>query len=449
MAGTLVSLLSEQHAEAIETLVRNIADAVGAASCRLALIDPRSKQLVVAAAFGDQRDEAGAEESDTSITVALNHEGHSLGMLTAEPRAGIDPGDFRENVDWVSDIAAQTVQILEELAGERDNRVLLESFNEVARALVATSNEPAALMTMLDQLWRVIRYDAGVVALLDDGVLDVAMARGAKPGNRVIMSEVGGLEAALGSRKPVPLERPHGVLPAFGLPAVDAAVLAPLIAKELTVSAFVLAFRKKDDVGERQTKLLRRFAEHAGLFVDAERLLHRERSARGRAAALARVSRIVAMKAERSELMQTATEQMLEFSGADRAILYTGHPRNAILIPKAVAGVEPREEERAFGLRLNLEDENLAPLVQDQAPVLLEQWEGMKNATPFAKDHVAAAGPHGLARRAHGRLRAREARDAETLRRHPDRASALRCATVHPGSRERAPALGAGQDGDD
>ena len=373
MAGTIVRLLVEEHSEAMETVVRNVADAVGAASCRLALIDPQSKQLVIAATVSDKQDGRSGGEPGAATTVALNHQGRPLGMLTAEPRAETDARNFRASLDWVADIAAQTIQVLQELATERDQRILLESFNEVARALVATSNEPAALLTMLDQLWRVIRYDAGVIALLDEGVLEVAMGRGAKPGSRVIVSDISGLAAALRSRKPVALETPHEVLPAFGLPAADVGILAPLFAKELTVGAFVLAFRKKDDVGERQAKLLERFAEHGGLFVDAERLLNRERTARSRVAALSRASRIVATKVDHRELMQTATEQMLEVSGSDRAILYDGHPRNAILIPKATAGVASAEEERAFALRLNLEDEQLAPLSQDRVPVLLEQ----------------------------------------------------------------------------
>ena len=250
---------------------------------------------------------------------------------------------------------------------------------------MAKSDEPDALTTMLDQLWRVIRYDAGVVALLDGGILEVATARGAEPGQKVIVSDVIGLEAALSSRKPVALDSPSELLPAFGLPAVEVGILAPLRAKEIVVGAFVLAFGNKAAVGDRQAKQLERFADHGGLFVDAERLLQRERAARSRAAAISRVSRIVATKMERSALMQMAADEMLESSGADRAIVYEGHARNAILIPMAVAGVDPAEEERAHALRLNLEDEHLASLLQDRVPVHLEHMEGIRNATPFAK----------------------------------------------------------------
>lgn len=385
MAATLVSLLCEQHGEEMNALVRNIADVVGAASCRIALIDPQSKQLIVAAAIGGDDDGEQGGRAIPATTVALNYQGRSLGMLTAEPLATTDPSGFTENLEWTSDLAAQTVFVLQELAAERDNRVLLESFNEVARALVAKSNEPDALTTMLDQLWRVVRYDSGVIALLDDGVLEVTTARGAKPGRRVVVADVIGLEAALNSRKPLALDAPSELLSALGLPATEVGIVAPLVAKELTVGAFVLGFRTRQEVGERQAKLLERFALHGGLFVDAERLLYRERNARSRAAALSRVSRIVATKIERGDLMQAAADEMLEFSGADRAILYEGHARNAILIPKTTAGVDTAERDRVNSLRLNLEDEHLAPLIQDRVPVLLEHWEGIKNATPFAK----------------------------------------------------------------
>ena len=264
MAGTLVSLLCEQHGEAMKMLVQSVADAVGAASCRIVLIDPQSKQLVVGAAISgrDEQDGDGGGGSGAPITVALNYQGHSLGMLTAESRPTVDPARFREDLDWISDIVAQTIQVLQELASERDNRVLLESFNEIARARVAKSDEPDALTTMLDQLWRVIRYDAGVVALLDGGILEVATARGAEPGQKVIVSDVIGLEAALSSRKPVALDSPSELLPAFGLPAVELGILAPLRTKEIVVGAFVLAFGSKAEVGDRQAKLLERFADH-------------------------------------------------------------------------------------------------------------------------------------------------------------------------------------------
>ncbi len=387
MAGMIVSLLREQHGEAMKALVRNVADAVDAASCRIVLIDPESKQLVVGAAISDEDEpDAGTGGEPTEpTTVALNYQGRSLGMLTAGRKPGVDPERFRKDLDWVSDIAAQTIQVLQELAVERDERVLLESFNAIARALVAKSDEPDALTTMLDHLWRVVRYDAGAIALLDGGVLEVATARGAEPGSRVIVSDVIGLEAALRSRKPVALDTPSELLPAFGLPAGEVGILAPLVAKEIVVGAFVLAFRSKAAVGDRQARLLEKFAEHGGVFVDAERLLSRERSARIRAAALSRASRIVATNIERGDLIQTVAEYMLECSGADRAVVYEGHARNAILIPRVMAGVDPAEEERAYALRLNLEDDNLAPLIQDRVPVLLEERESIQNATPFAR----------------------------------------------------------------
>jgi hypothetical protein len=74
---------------------------------------------------------------------------------------------------------------------ERDRRVLSESLRDVSRALVGTLSEQSAMSTVLDQMWRVVRYQAAVAVVLEGRVLRVAASRGGDPEGEMSLDQAG------------------------------------------------------------------------------------------------------------------------------------------------------------------------------------------------------------------------------------------------------------------
>jgi hypothetical protein len=81
--------------------------------------------------------------------------------------------------------------------------VLSESLRDVSRALVGTLSEQAAMSTVLDQMWRVVRYQAAVAVVLEGRVLRVAASRGGDPEGEMSLDQAGDLRATLSrARRP-------------------------------------------------------------------------------------------------------------------------------------------------------------------------------------------------------------------------------------------------------
>jgi len=126
----------------------------------------------------------------------------------------------------------------------------------------------------------------------------------------------------------------------------------------------------------REGQLLTAFADHTAVFLDAARLLGRERHARARAANVARFTRLAATRLEPESLLGAAGEEILPLSGADRVVLYTAHSRNAVLIPVAHEGTAPAEEKRVMELRLDLSAPLLAALVEERKTLVFQGETG-------------------------------------------------------------------------
>src|SRR6185503_2013842 len=124
------------------------------------------------------------------------------------------------------------------------------------------------------------------------------------------------------------------------------AIVAPLLARGEALGAFVVAFDEDQDPSPRDGQLVSAFADHAALFLEAGAVLRRERHARARSAAVARITRLTASRHEPDSLLQAVAPELLAAAGAERAVLYLRHARNAVLIPVADAGTAPHEEER-------------------------------------------------------------------------------------------------------
>ena len=406
-------LLREDIGESYEAVVRAAAQSVGADVCHLALYDAEREELISRRArytgpgqsvpqyrFPVDSSPASAlvvrtmaphisndpgndplydksvvERGVTSImTVALLREGRVLGLVYALNKPGGFLPDDARTLQATANALSVTLENVRLYAEERDRRVFNESLLEVTRALVATPTEDAALGVALDQLWRVMRYQAAAALVLtSDDVLRVAAMRGGQAAGDLAVAATPGLAELLESRKAGVFEDASALCAQLGFAGgCRRAVVAPLVSKRDLFGALVAAFDDEHSKDARETQLVSAFADQVALFLDTGRLLRRERQARARAAAVARVTRMVATRVDSDSILKVAAAELLALSGADRCILYLGHARNPVLIPVANAGTLPEEEPRVRDLRVDLTSAAMTALAEEREPVVFQ-----------------------------------------------------------------------------
>lgn len=404
-------LLREDVGESYEAITKAAAEAVGAATCHLALYDAENREMIArrpryaapAEAVPSYRfplDSSPASELvvrtgtphisndpahdplyDASIeqtgvhsimTVPICRDERVLGLVYALNKAdGFTPQDARA-LQAAANGMAITLENVRLYAEERDRRVFHESLLEVTRALVGTPTEDQALGVVLDQLWRVMRYQAAAALVIEGSRLRVAASRGGEPGVEFARADAGDLGALIESRRAGILEGDSEALGRLGFRrAGGRAVAAPLVSKREIFGVLVAAF-DAEHAKDAQTQLVAGFADQTALFLDTGRLLRRERQARARAAAVARVTRLVATRVDQDSILKVAAAELLALSGADRCLLYMGHPRNPVLIPVADAGVLPEEEARVRELRVDLTAPLMAQLAEEREPLAFQ-----------------------------------------------------------------------------
>lgn len=316
------------------------------------------------------------------LTVPVRRGGRILGLLYAMNKPG---GFAQEDVEALSALAgaaAVTLQNVRLYAEERDRRLLSEGLREVSRALVGSLSEDAALAAVLDQMWRVVRYEAAAALILEGERLRVAASRGGEVDVELPLASAGELRDVLAERRVALLSQPAVHLESLGMRGIKGrALAAPLVARQRVLGAFVVAFELDGPPGLQDGQLVSAFADHASLFLDAAVLLRQERQARARAAAMARVGRIAVTRHDPESLLQAVAPEILELSDADRVIVYLKHEKNPVLRAISDAGVLPHEEQRARELRIDLSCGPLAPLLEAPRPML---FQGDSTPTPPA-----------------------------------------------------------------
>jgi diguanylate cyclase (GGDEF)-like protein len=431
-------LLSEDVDATYRAMTRSAAAAVGAQTCHLALYDAESDEVVAQrpryAAPGQASPQyrfppspASAHVVRTGQPYICNDTGADAlypptareegvrSVLTVPVRAGDrvvgllyalnKPGGFTPSdahtLMALGAAAAVTLENLRLYQQERERRLLNEGLRELSRALVTTQSEDSALGTVLDQVWRVVRYEAAVALVMESNLLRVAAVRGGEQGREIPLEEAGELADVLTDRQPRLIERPAPLLMRLGLGYFHGpALAAPLQARGQPLGAFVMVFERDYPLSLRQAQLVGAMADHAALFLEAGAVLQRERLLRARATAVARLTRLANTKRDPEELLQAAAPDFLALSGADRAIVYVAHPRNPVLIPVADAGIPQEEEEAAHVFRLGVEASGpLAPMLENLQAVAVHGAE-CEGLTPFADVHTLLVVP--LA--AHGQL---------------------------------------------
>ena len=418
-------LLREEIGDCYEAVTRSVAAAIGAESCHLALYDGVRREVVARRPAYTGRTkgspqyrfplEASAASShviqteqphlsndpqadplyersirdrgvQSVLTAPVHRDGRVVALLYVLNKAGGFTANDSRDLMALAGPVALALENVRLYGREKDRRVLNESLVEVSRVLLGTPTEENALATVLDQMWRVVHYQAAAAVLLEGDALRVAASRGGSTDVRVSLASSGALGLVLERRSPQALSDAATLLPELGIRgATGKAMAAPLTARDKVLGALVVAFEDEHATEAREGQLLAAFADHTALFLDAARLLGRERQARARAAIVARFTRLAATRLEPESLLGAAGEEILPLSGGDRVVLYVAHARNAVLIPVAHKGTAPAEEKRVGELRLDLTAPLLAPLVEERKTLVFQGETGPPpdSVTPF------------------------------------------------------------------
>jgi len=412
--------------ENYDAVARSAAAAVGAETCHLALYDPETDELIArrpsygaasrsipqyrfpiaqapASAHVVRTGEPYLSNEPASdpfydpsvkdrgvhavLTVPVRHGARILGLLYAINKpGGFTPEDVR-TLTALAGAVAVTIENIRIYVEERDRRVLSESLRDVSRALVGTLSEQAAMSTVLDQMWRIVRYQAAVAVVLEGRVLRVAASRGGDPEGEMSVDQAGDLRGTLLGRKTAVITDASTRLPRLGLRGVTGRTLAaPLLTRDEARGAIIVVFDADHVPGPRDERIVGAFADHAALFLEAGSLLRKERQARARATAVARITRMAASRHEPESLLQAVAPELMAASGADRVVLYLKAPRAQVLSAVAWAGTTPEEEEKIG--RHNLEPAtSLVAALLKGAPVLFQDAENPPpvHLHPFAE----------------------------------------------------------------
>jgi diguanylate cyclase (GGDEF)-like protein len=393
-------LLREDVGDCYEAVAHGAAAAIGAESCDLALYEAESRSLIArrpsyasrgqpiprfrfpidaapASAYAVStarpyvsNDPARDPFYDPSIakkgvhsllTVPVQREGKILGLLYARNKPGGFSTEDAEVLEALAGAAAVTLENIRLYSEERDRRVLNESLQEMSRALVGTLSEDMALETVLDQMWRVVHYRTAAAVVRETDRLRVAACRGGLSGMQIALVSAPELRRILEGHQLRVLTEASAVLPELGLPGGPGKALAsPLVAKGEVLGALVVALEAGHLPGPRESQLVNAFADHAALFLEAGAVLRREREARARSAAVARITRMTANRRDAESLLADVAPEVLAVSSADRVALYLRTPRTDSLVAVAVAGATPVEQRAVREHRLDLQSPVLA-----------------------------------------------------------------------------------------
>src|SRR5262245_12434932 len=246
------------------------------------------------------------------LTVPVQRDGKVLGLVYAINKPGGFSQDDAQTLAALAGAFAVTLQNVRLYTQERERRVLNESLNEMSGALIGNPADTAALGVVLEQMGRVVHYEAASALVREGDRLRIAASRDGVPRIELAGSNAGPLARVLAGG---PLESLPSVaaLPLeLGLTACMGAVLgAPLGARDGGLGALVVAFESDPPPIPRDRQLVQAFAEHAAAFLEAGVILRREREARERAALLARLTRMAGAPVDAESLLRAVAPEVL------------------------------------------------------------------------------------------------------------------------------------------
>jgi diguanylate cyclase (GGDEF)-like protein len=408
--------------ESYDAVAQSAARAVGAEACHLALYDPEADEMIARRPHYEAplrpvpRYRFSLESSPAScrvvrsgqpyftndpandplysptvgerglssvLTVPVQREGRVLGLVYALNKPG---GFSAEDADTLLALAGAFAVTLENIhlyGRERERRLLHESLSELSRALVEALPETSDLGVVLEQMARVVSYQAASALVRDGDELLVSASRGGRAGLSLPWPGPDALAPVLSVGSLAVVPDASSLLAAIGIDASRAqALAAPLCTKKGVQGALVVAFEPGHPVLERDRQLVSAFADHTAVFLEAGTALRRERQAAERAAMLSRVTRLAATTMEAESFLMSSAPEILAGARADRVALYLRHPRTNELVPVAHAGVAAGEALRVWEVTYDLRSEALRPLAERRQGLVLQGEGGAAGARP-------------------------------------------------------------------
>ena len=296
-------LLQDEIGDCYESVTRSVAAAMGAESCHLALYDGARREVVARRPAYTRRTkgvpqyrfplDASAASShvietvqphlsndpqsdplyDPSIkergvhsvlTAPVQRDGRVVALLYVLNKPGGFTADDARDLMTLAPPVGLALQNVRLYASEKDRRVLNESLLEVSRVILGTPTEDNALGTVLDQMWRVVRYQAAAAVVLEGDELRVAASRGGSVDVRVPLGSSGELGLVLERHALQVLSDAATLLPELGIRgATGRAMAAPLKAKQRVLGALVVVFEDEHATEAREGQLLTTFADNS------------------------------------------------------------------------------------------------------------------------------------------------------------------------------------------
>ena len=194
------------------------------------------------------------------LTVPLRRDGRCVGLLYALNKPGGFTAEDARKLSAMAPFVAVALENIRRYSDERDRRILGESLRDLTRTLVGTLAEDVALGTVLDQMWRVVGYQAAAAVVKDGEVLRVAACRGGEPGAELPLGNAGDLRAIVEGRFLGILTDSATVLPQLGITgAAGKALAAPLAVRGEVLGALVVCLEPELIPGLRDGQLVGAF----------------------------------------------------------------------------------------------------------------------------------------------------------------------------------------------
>jgi len=403
-------LLHEEVGESYDAVARSAAKAVGAETCHLALYDAESDEMIARRpryaapsrsvpryrfrlasspascrvvrsgepylsndpAHDPLYDPSVADKGLHSVlTVPVQRDGSVLGLVYAINKPGGFSHDDARTLAALAGAFAVTLQNVRLYTQERERRVLNESLWEMSRALIGHQTDTADLAVVLEQMGRVVHYEAASALVREGDRLRVAASRDGVPRIELAGSAAGPLARVLAGGPLESLPSAAALPLELGLPARGGEVLAaPLVAREGVLGALVVAFEADHPPIPRDRQLIAAFADHAAVFLEAGAVLRREREARERAALLARLTRLGGTPVDAESLLRAAAPEVLSADVGQGVGFYLKHPREPRLLPAAFVSAETGEELSFWELTPRLDAEPILALGEERRPLV-------------------------------------------------------------------------------
>jgi len=269
----------------------------------------------------------------------------------------------RKQVPEIGQEIGATVEntyLLENVARERDvARALLDT----AEALSTTLQLDKLLERILDELQRVVPYDAAVISLLHNGRCWTAASRGLDhtPSTGFGLNERPLVQRVVRKRGPVivpDVREEPGWSPGEGLDPVRSWLGVPLVSKHRVIGVLTMDSYHLATYDDEAARLAFAFAHQAALAIDNSRLYEQTRAYLHETVLLHSVSAAISSTLDMGQMLPYMARSLCEaLNGANVEIYKPDEKHNTIIVVANYGSVEPaRGKQRGLGHTYSLTD---------------------------------------------------------------------------------------------